>query len=137
MGTSEVVADHYVELAARIASPTDGPAKVLALRPRGSGRRVRHLLAAISVREVLCLYREQTVEKRSIAAQGLAQVFGRDVVAPGPFFFELGPFSCKRFRQLLDSRCYQFVSLLHRNSRVIDESGLDGFPSGPHVRRII
>jgi len=82
------------------------------------------------------LNRQQAIEKRPVAAQGLPQIFGRDVVALGPIGLQVGTLAGKHFRETFYYRGYEIIRPFHRLPGLVYEISLDVLPPVSEILRV-
>jgi hypothetical protein len=80
---------------------------------------------------------EESVEERAVAGECDTEVFGGDVVAPVPLFFEALSFVREACCESLHQVGYKGVGLLDGVARLIDEAGLDLPPASGEMLALI
>src|SRR5690242_18361257 len=82
---------------------------------------------------------EEPVEERAVAAEGDAEVLGRDVVAARPLLLEALSLAREGVGEALHALGDERVGLLHGTARLVDEPRLDAVPAASEVaaRRLV
>src|ERR1700730_18428142 len=70
-----------------------------------------------------------------MAAQCKTEMLGRDIIATIPLALEFRSFNRDHFSQALHRHCDKSICSLHRPSRLVNKTHLDGIPSGAKILR--